>query len=77
MQQKNSRVEFFQYFFIFLKMGQTLFCYIFVFSQDKYGTNTINDNSLDGVLGTRTQGSRMVGADNSTVLWQYPIHSKI
>ena len=36
------------------------------FSQDKYSTNlTINDKSIDGVLGTRTQGGRMVGADES------------
>ena len=65
-------------------MGQTpksLFVYLRSFHNAKTNigiTNlTINDNSLDGVLGTRTQGSRMVGADNSTVLWQYPIHSKI
>ena len=30
------------------------------------------DKSIDGVLGTRTQGSNMEGADNSTELWRLP-----
>ena len=29
--------------------------------------------SIDGVLGTRTQGSKMEGADKSTELWRHPI----
>ena len=29
--------------------------------------------SIDGVLGTRTQGGRMVGADESTELWRHPV----
>ena len=54
-------------------MGQTLFLFISFFSRDKYGTNlTINDKSVDGVLGTRTWGGRMVGTDESTELWQHP-----
>ena len=28
----------------------------------------------DGVLGTRTRGSRMEGADESTELWRHPLH---
>ena len=33
---------------------------------DKYSTNlTKNDKSIDGVLGTRTWGGKMVGADKS------------
>ena len=32
--------------------------------------------SIDGVLGTRTQGSRMVGTDESTELWRHPKRSK-
>ena len=40
------------------------------FSHDKYSTNTINDKSIDGVVGTRTWGGRMVGTDESTELWQ-------
>ena len=60
----------------FKKMGQTrpLFVYLFLFfSQEKYSTKTINDKSVDGVLGTQTRRSRMVGADESTVLWRHPI----
>ena len=47
------------------------FCLFSYFSYDKYSTNTINEKSVDGVLGTRTQGSRMVGADESTELWRH------
>ena len=42
------------------------FCLFLPFLHDKYNTNTENDKSIDGVLGTRTQGDRMVGADEST-----------
>ena len=41
---------------------------IFVLSQckDKFSTNlTTSDKSVDGVLGTRTWGSRMEGTDES------------
>ena len=38
------------------------------FSHDKYSTNILNEKSLDGVLGTQTRGSRMVGVDKSTEL---------
>ena len=48
------------------------FCLFSFFSQDKYGTNTLNDKSVVGVFGTRTQGSRMVGTDESTELWRHP-----
>ena len=30
------------------------FCLFSFFSNDKYSTNTINEKSVDGVLGTRT-----------------------
>ena len=59
----------------FKKMGQTrpLFVYLFLFfSQEKYSTKTINDKSVDGVLGTQTQGGSMVGTDESTELWRNP-----
>ena len=54
-------------------MGQTrpLLVSFRSFSQqkDKYSTNfTINDKSIDGVLGSRTRGGMMEGADESTVL---------
>ena len=58
-------------------MGQTrpLFGLFSFFSQrkDKYSTNfTINDKSIDGVLGNRTRGGMMEGADESTELWRHP-----
>ena len=60
----------------FLKMGQNgLFClfFILVFSHEKCSTNlTINDKSMDGVLGSRTRGGRIVGADKSTELSWHP-----
>ena len=51
------------------------FCLFSFFSHDKYRTNfTINGKSTDGVLGTQTQGGRMVsvGADKSAELWRHP-----
>ena len=49
------------------------FCLFSLFSHNKYSTNlTINDKSIDNVLGNRTQGGRMVGADKSTELWRHP-----
>ena len=60
-------------------MGQTrpLFLFIFVlFSHrmDKYSTIlTINEKSVDGMLGSQTQGGNMEGGDESTELWQHPI----
>ena len=56
----------------FLKSGPNpaSFCLFSFFSHDKYSTNlTINYKSVDGVLGTQTQGSRMVGADGFTELF--------
>ena len=48
------------------------FCLFSFFSHDKYSTNTINEKSVDGVLGTQTRSGRMVGADESTELWPHP-----
>ena len=48
------------------------FLFYFRFLHDKYNTNTINDKSVDGVLGTQTCGGRMVGAEKSTELWLHP-----
>ena len=42
------------------------------FLHDKYRTNTVNDKSVDGVLGTRIWGGRMVGTDKSTEPWRHP-----
>ena len=35
----------------------------------------MNDNSIDGVLGTRTMGGRIVNADKSTKQWRHPYTS--
>ena len=49
------------------------FCLFLFFSHDKYSTDlTISDKNVDGVLGIRTQGRRMVVADKTTVLWWPP-----
>ena len=46
---------------------------LFVYFHSFHSTNlTFNDNSKDGVLGTQTQGGRMVGADESNELWWHP-----
>ena len=50
------------------------FCLFLFFSHDKYSTNTINEKSVAGVLGTQTRGGKMVGADESTELWRHPIN---
>ena len=36
------------------------------------GSNWIFSKTIDGVLGIRTQGRRMVGADETTELWRPP-----
>ena len=57
---------------ILLKMGQSrpLFVYF------HYFPTTISiiqiEKSIDGVLGIRTRGCRMVGADETTELWRPP-----
>ena len=38
---------------------------------------TLNDKTVDGVLGTRTRGRRMEGADESTELWRHPLLLKV
>ena len=59
---------------IFSKMGHSrpLFRLLSFFSHDKYSTNTLNDKSVDGVLGIRTHGRIMVGADDTSELWRPP-----
>ena len=63
------------------KMGQSqhLFVYFCSFHIPIQGTNIQFElyelkNSVDGVLGSRTQGGRMEGADKSTELWRHPIN---
>ena len=43
-------------------------CLFSLFSHDKYSTNLTTKVYLDGLLGTRTRGSRMVSRDESTEL---------
>ena len=40
-----------------------------------YGNDlaTLNNKSVDGVLGTQTRGGNMVGADESIELWWHPM----
>ena len=33
---------------------------------------TLNDKSIDSVLGTQTRGGRMLRTDESTELWRHP-----
>ena len=57
--------------YYFLKMGQSrpLFVYFCPFPI----TISIQiEKSVDGVLGIRTRGRRMVGADETTELWRPP-----
>ena len=60
--------------YVFNGPNPASFCLYSSFSQynDKYTTNTINENSVEGVLGTWTRGGRMVGADESTELSRDP-----
>ena len=56
---------------IFFKMGQSrplfvYFCHFLI-------TISIIEKSIDGVLGIRTRGRRMVGADETTELWRPPL----
>ena len=57
----------------YLKIGPNpaSFCLFSFFSNDKYITNTINEKSVDVLLGTWIWGGRMVGIDESTELWRH------
>ena len=70
--QKQKR--FCKVFFFFKKMGQTILLIFVLFKRQIYCKNlTISDKALNDVFGTRTWGGRMVGSDESTVLWRHPI----
>ena len=72
--KKNCKIYFNDFVF---KIGPNLASF-FLFSflsqcKYKYCTNlTINDKSIDGVLGTQIQGVRIEGTDESTELWWNP-----
>ena len=53
---------------ILFLMGQ--FRPLFVYFRYFLDTISIIEKSVDGVLGIRTQGRRMVGADETTELWR-------
>ena len=69
--QISSFVDFYLFFKIWAKPG--LFYLFSSFSKynDKYSTK-FDNNSVDGVLGIRTQDRRMVGAHRSTEPWWPP-----
>ena len=56
------------------KPGLFLFHFVlFSHCKDKYSINlTINEKSVEGVLGSRTRGGRMEGADESIEIWWDP-----
>ena len=59
-------------FEFFLKNGPIPASFLFIF---RSFLNTISiqiEKSIDGVLGIRTRGHRMVGADKTTELWRPP-----
>ena len=56
----------------FFKMGQSRPLFVY-FRHFLYTISIIQiEKSVDGVLGTRTRGRRMVGADETTELWRPP-----
>ena len=60
----------------FLKKGPIPASFVYF----HYLTDTISiiqiEKSIDGVLGIRTRGHRMVGADETTELWRPPQSDK-
>ena len=62
------------YCFFFLKWANSASFSLFLFfSHDKCSTNfKINDKSIDGLLGTRTRGGKMVSAYESNELQRPP-----
>ena len=62
----------------YCKNGSNPASFLFIFvlfshRMDKSSTNlTIIEKSVDGMLGSRTWGGRMEGADKSTELWWHP-----
>ena len=57
---------------IFLNMGQSLPLFR-LFSSFSHHKSISNWKRVDGVLGIRTCGHRMVGADETTELWRPPV----
>ena len=60
--------------FFYLNMGQSR--PLFVYFRPFHITNQLQiDKSIDGVLGIRTWGRRMEGADETTELWRPPTYT--
>ena len=53
-------------------MGQSRPLFVFYFRSFLVTISIQIEKSKDGVLGIRTQGRRMVGADKTTELWRPP-----
>ena len=62
MNKLSTRAYLIGIFLCFLRGPTRPFCLFSFFSHDTFVLNlTINDKSIDGVLGIRTQGDMMVG----------------
>ena len=57
---------------LFLKNGPNSGLILFIFVFSTWLKSILIDKGIDGVLGTRTWGSRMEGANKSTELWRHP-----
>ena len=73
--QNNLNDKVIKFFYFLIKNGPipASFCLFSFFSRYNFNTNW---KSIDGVLGIQTRGRRMVGADETTELWQ-PRWSKV
>ena len=50
----------------------------FIYFRPFHITNQLQiEKSVDGMLGIRTRGRRMVGADKTTELWRPPVLAKL
>ena len=58
--------------FFFFKKWANPGLFLFYFCSFLVPISTQIEKSIDGVLGIRTRGRRMVGADETTELWRPP-----
>ena len=67
----------FQFFLFSFLNGRNPTSILFIFVLSSQHNDIMVQNltikSIDGLLGTRTQGGRMLGADESTELWRHPV----
>ena len=57
----------------FFKLGQSRPLFCFIFRSFLVTISMQIEESVEGVLGNRTQGRRMVGTDETTELWRPPV----